>query len=341
MCIRDRDSTTAPINSTLTGRFDTSDISPIVSQLQGRFESSDTAPVLSTLTGRFESSDTAPAISVLTGRFESSDTAPITSTLTGRFESSDTAPLTSVLTGRHETSGIDDAITQLTGRFDSSDIAPVISTLTGRFTDSSIDDSFSTTPILDSQIGAGIDDQIVEGVNFTDIPNINTSGFTTKNSVLESQFKGISGQNYTYPNAQGLGYGSVDSSQGVNFIDIPNLDAQGFTTFFDTGTPTQFKGATAGDYTYPDNHGLGFGLIGHSLFTNRSPRTYKTPLFPDGFVQNQPIEESQFSIESFAGGGKIGLGTEGFKHSTFGGVQGQVPITVSYTHLTLPTNREV
>ena len=99
-----------------------------------------------------------------------------------------------------------------------------------------------------------------------------------------------------------------------------------FTTFFDTGTPTQFKGATAGDYTYPDNHGLGFGLIGNSLFTNPYPTPYTTPLFPDGFVQNQPIEESQFSIESFAGGGKIGLGTEGFKHSTFGGVQGQVPI---------------
>ena len=300
------DSTTAPINSTLTGRFDTSDISPIVSQLQGRFESSDTTPVISTLTGRFESSDTAPVISVLTGRFESSDTAPITSTLTGRFESSDTAPLTSVLTGRHETSGIDDAITQLTGRFESSDTAPIISTLTGRHEVSSID---TTT-----------------GVNFTDIPNVNTSGFTIKNSVLESQFKGIAGQTYTYPDSMQLGYGSVDSSQGVNFLDIENLDAQGFTTFFDTGTPTQFKGATAGDYTYPDNHGLGFGLIGNSLFTNTYPTPYTTPLFPNGFVQNQPIEDSQFSLESFAGGGKIGLQTEGFTHSTFGGVQGQVPV---------------
>jgi hypothetical protein len=110
------------------------------------------------------------------------------------------------------------------------------------------------------------------------------------------------------------------------FVDIPNLDAQGFTTFFDTGTPTQFKGVTAGDYTYPDNHGLGFGLISNSLFTNTYPTPYTTPIFPDGFVQNQPIEESQFSLESFAGGGKIGLGTEGFEHATFGGVQGQVPV---------------
>ena len=163
------------------------------------------------------------------------------------------------------------------------------------------------------------------GVNFVDIPNTNASGFTVQNSLLDSQFKGISGQNYTYPDAQGLGFGSVDSSQGVNFVDIPNLDSQGFTTFFDTGTPTQFKGATASDYTYPDSHGLGFGLIGNSLFTNTYPTPYTTPLFPDGFVQNQPIEESQFSKDSFAGGGKIGLETE-FTHATFGGVQGQVPI---------------
>ena len=85
------------------------------------------------------------------------------------------------------------------------------------------------------------------------------------NPLFKSQFVGIAGapgaMTYAYPDTSGQGYGSVDSSQGVNFVDIPNLDAQGFTTFFDTGTPTQFKGVTAGDYTYPDNHGLGFGLI--------------------------------------------------------------------------------
>ena len=153
------------------------------------------------------------------------------------------------------------------------------------------------------------------------------TGFILNNSVLASQYQGISGQNYTYPNSQGVNLGSVDTSQGVNFLDIPNADAEGFTTFFDTGIGTQFKGATdAGDYTYPDSHGLGLGLIGNSLFTNMYPTPYTTPIFPDGFTENQAIEDSQFSLESFAGGGPIGLQTEDFKHSTFGGVQAQVPI---------------
>ena len=317
-------STTAPINSTLTGRFDTSDIAPLVSQLTGRFDTSDTTPVISTLTGRFDTSVTAPTISTLTGRhessgiddaitqlagrFDTSDTAPIISTLTGRFDSSDTAPIISTLTGRHESSGVDDGITTLSGRHESS----------------AVNDSWNQDIIFPIQQVDLSPYAQLGTANW--LGDLDTAGFTIQNSVLDTQFKGIAGQSYNYPNSKGLGFGLVDSSQGVNFLDIPNQDAQGFTTFFDTGTPTQFKGATAGDYTYPDNHGLGYGLIGNSLFSNIYPTPYTTPLFPDGFVQNQPIEESQFSLESFAGGGKIGLETEGFKHSTFGGVQGQVPI---------------
>jgi hypothetical protein len=384
----------------------------LISQLQGRFDSSNTAPVISTLTGRFDSSNTAPVISTLSGRHETSGINDAATQLSGRHETSGINDAATQLSGRHETSGINDAATQLSGRHETSGINDAATQLSGRHETSGINTTtgvnFLNIPDSDSKgftiqnsllasnfagisgqsyiypnsngLGLGLVDSS-QGVNFIDIPNANAVGFTTFNPLLESKFVGISGQTYTYPDTQGLGfglvdssqgvnfidipnanavgfttfnplfksqfvgiagapgamtyaypdtsgqgYGSVDSSQGVNFVDIPNLDAQGFTTFFDTGTPTQFKGVTAGDYTYPDNHGLGFGLISNSLFTNTYPTPYTTPIFPDGFVQNQPIEESQFSLESFAGGGKIGLGTEGFEHATFGGVQGQVPV---------------
>ena len=204
------------------------------------------------------------------------------------------APGPSLFDGRHQSSLIDSALTTNDGRHYPGPPPP--------------------QPTID----------ITSGVDFFGF-NTDAIGFTINNSVLASQYQGITGQNYTYPDSQGLGFGSVDTSQGVNFLDIPNLDAVGFTTFFDTGTPTQFKGTTASDYTYPDSHGLGYGLIGNSLFTNMYPTPYTTPLFPDGFTQNQSVEDSQFSKDSFAGGGKIGLDTE-FTHATFGGVQAQVPI---------------
>ena len=195
------------------------------------------------------------------------------------------------------------------------------------------------TPIaLDGRHGSsGIDTST--GVDFFGF-NTDASGFTIQNSLLDSQYQGISGQSYTYPDSQGLGFGilgtpialagrnessNFSKEPGVNFLDIPNQDSQGFTVNFDTGDASQFKGITGQTYTHPDNHGLGLGTIGNSLFTNMYPTPYTTPLFPAGFVENQAIEDSQFSKDSFAGGGKIGLDTE-FTHATFGGVQAQVPI---------------
>ena len=299
-------SDTSPINSTLTGRFDTSDIAPIVSQLTGRFDSSDTAPVISTLTGRFESSDTAPAISVLTGRHESSDTAPLTSVLSGRFESSDTAPIISTLTGRFESSDTAPIISTLTGRHDSSDTAPITSTLTGRH------DSSNTAPIISTLTGRHDSSDTAPIIStLTGRHESSDISTTFETSRLADTFVAITNDQI---------------NEGVNFIDIPNLAAEGFTPKFDTGDASKFQGISGQEYNYPDPFGLGQGLIGNSLFTNPNPTPYTTPLFPDGFVQNQSIEESQFSLESFAGGEKIGLGTEGFKHATFGGVQGQVPV---------------
>jgi len=168
-----------------------------------------------------------------------------------------------------------------------------------------------------------IDD--TSGVDF--FSNSDATGFTIQAQKYNTQFVGAVDDVYTYPDSQGVGAGLIDTSQGVNFLDIDNLDAQGFTTFFDSGIGTQFKGAAedAGEYTYPDSHGLGLGLIGSNLFTNPYPTPYTSLLSPDGFLENHPVEESQFSIDSFAGGGPLGLGTE-FTHATFGGVQGQVPI---------------
>ena len=348
-------SATAPVISTLTGRFDSSATAPVISTLTGRHDLSGVDDGATTLSGRHESSGVDDGITTQTGRHESSGVDDAITSLGGRHDSSGIDDGVTTLSGRHESSGIDDAITQLAGRFDTSDTAPIISTLTGRF------DSSDTAPILSTLTGrhesSGVDDGIttlngrhesstvndswnqdiifpIQQVDLSPyaqlgtanwLGDLDTAGFTTQNSVLDTQFKGIAGQSYNYPNSKGLDYGSVDSSQGVNFLDISNQDSQGFTTFFDTGTPTQFKGTTAGDYTYPDSHGLGYGLISNSLFTNMYPTPYTTPLFPDGFVQNQAIEDSQFSKDSFAGGGKIGLETE-FTHATFGGVQAQVPV---------------
>ena len=286
-------SDTAPVNSVLGANNQSSDTAPINSVLTGRHDSSDTAPVISTLSGRFETSDTAPQISVLTGRHDSSDTAPLTSVLTGRHDSSDTAPIISILSGRHDSSDTAPIISTLTGRHDSSDTAPIISTLTGRH------DSSNIAPIISTLTGRH------------ETSDIDTS-FTTDR--IAAAF-GAGGQDL-----------NDQIAEGINFVDIPNAAAVGFTPGFDVGDSSKFIGVTPQTYDYPDPFGLGQGSIGNSLFTNPYPTPYSTPLFPDGFVENQPIEESQFSLESFAGGGKIGLQTEGFKHATFGGVQGQVPV---------------
>ena len=290
------DSSTAPLNSTLGANNVNSSTAPLNSQLGANNIDSSTAPLISILGANNTDSSTAPVNSTLTGRFDTSDISPIVSQLQGRFESSDTAPVISTLTGRFESSGIDDAATQLSGRFDSSDIAPVISTLTGRFTDSSINDSFSTPLILDTQVEANLDDQIDGGVNFVDIPNINTSGFTTKNPVLESQFAGISGQSYTYPNAQGLGFGLVDSSQGVNFIDIPNANAVGFTTF-NPLLESKFVGIGgapgAMTYGYPDSAGVGQGAVDNQI-VNGVNFVDIDNLDATGFTPSQPYLHSQF-----------------------------------------------
>ena len=351
-------SDTAPIISSLSGRHETSGIDDAATTLGGRHETSGVDDGATTLSGRHESSAIDDAATTLGGRHESSGIDDSLTTPDGRFTNSSIDDALTTPDGRHESSAIDDALTTQDGRhfpgppppqptiditsgvdfFGFNSDAPGF-TIQNSLLDSQYQgisganytypDSqglgfgiLGTPPAIgDNNLSSLIDTTI--GVDF--LNNQDATGFTIQNSLLTSQYQGITGQTYTYPDSQGLGFGSVDTSQGVNFVDIPNLDAQGFTTFFDTGTPTQFKGATASDYTYPDSHGLGFGLIGNSLFTNTYPTPYTTPLFPDGFVQNQPIEESQFSKDSFAGGGKIGLETE-FTHATFGGVQGQVPI---------------
>jgi hypothetical protein len=353
-------SSIVPFISQISGRHESSAIDSSVTTQTGRHDSSGVDDGITTLGGRHESSGVDDGITTQTGRHESSGIDDGVTTQTGRHESSGIDDAITSLDGRHESSGIDDGLTIPDGRFtDSSiddfwnqdiilpiqqlDLSPYAQIGATNFSDiPNVNTSGFTikNSVLDSQFkgisGAsytypnsqGVDFGSVDttqGVNFLDIPNVDAKGFTTKNSLLDSQYQGISGQNYTYPDSHGLGFGLVDSTQGVNFVDISNLDATGFTTFFDTGTPTQFKGATAGEYTYPDNHGLGYGLISNSLFTNMYPTPYTTPLLPDGFTQNQSIEDSQFSKDSFAGGGKIGLDTE-FTHATFGGVQAQVPI---------------
>ena len=389
---RHESSNVAPINSILGANNTSSAVAPINSTLGANNESSNIAPITSTLTGRFESSDIAPIISQIQGRHESSAIDSSPTTPTGRHESSaiDSSPTTP--TGRHESSAIDDSPTTPDGRFTSSDIDDSPTTPDGRFTSSDIDDT-PTTP--DGRHESSTIDTTA-GVNFVNIPDTDSIGFTVNNSLLTSQFQGISGADYTYPDSLGAGFGILgtppaldgrhesstidttagvdflanlyatgftvnqpfpagdftsagkqyspypgspapialsgrndgsdfDPEPGVNFVDIPNKDAQGFTIGFDTGIPSQFQGVSAGTYTYPDSHGLGLGLISNSLFTNTYPTPYTTLIFPDGFVENQPIEESQYSKDSFAEGGPLGLGTE-FTHATFGGVQGQVPV---------------
>tara|TARA_R110002074_G_scaffold20654_2_gene65084 strand:- start:3622 stop:7416 length:3795 start_codon:yes stop_codon:yes gene_type:complete len=347
--VNNESSTTSPITSTLTGRFDSSAITPLISKLSGRFESSGIDSSVTTLGGRHESSGIDSSATTLGGRHEASGIDSSATTLGGRHESSGIDDGATTLDGRHESSAVNDSWNQdIIFPIQQADLSPYAQPGTANWMDDTFASGFTLNkePQQTDYTPAGLEYSPYPGapgpialagrnessnfskepgVNFVDIPNGNATGFTVQNSILDSQFKGIAGQNYTYPNAQGLGFGSVDSSQGVNFLDIPNQDSQGFTTFFDTGTPTQFKGATAGEYTYPDSHGLGYGLIGNSLFTNMYPTPYTTPLFPDGFTQNQSVEDSQFSKDSFSGGGKIGLETE-FTHATFGGVQAQVPI---------------
>ena len=355
--------------TTPDGRFESSDIDSSATTLDGRHESSDIDSSLTTPDGRFESSDIDSSPTTPDGRFESSDIDSSLTTPDGRHETSAVSdswdqdiifPLQQADLSPYAQPGtanwMDDTFASgfiLNKEPQQTDYtpagleyspypgAPAPSLFDGRHGSSIIDDALTTQdgrhypgppppqPTID----------ITTGVDFFGF-NTDASGFTIQNSLLDSQYQGISGPSYTYPDSQGLGFGTLgtpialagrnESSNfskepGVNFLDIPNLDAQGFTVNFDTGDASQFKGITGQTYTHPDNHGLGIGTIGNSLFTNIYPTPYTTPLFPDGFTENQAIEDSQFSKDSFAGGGKIGLDTE-FTHATFGGVQAQVPI---------------
>ena len=362
------------------GRFESSDIDSSPTSPGGRHESSDIDSSLTSPGGRFESSDidTTAGVNFLDDSFATGFTT--TQTPNGDFTPAGLeyspypgVPAPGLSDGRHLSSGVDDAPTTQDGRhfpgppppqptiditsgvdfFGFNTDAPGFtiqnSLLDSQYqgisgADYTYPDSqglgfgiLGTPPVLDGRHeSSGID--TTAGVDF--LNNLDATGFTTQNSLLTSQYQGISGPSYTYPDSQGFGFGilgtpsaldgrnessNFSKEPGVNFLDIPNLDSQGFTINFGTGDASQFKGIAGQTYTHPDNYGLGIGTIGNNLFTNIYPTPYTTPIFPDGFTQNQPIEDSQFSIDSFAGGGKIGLTTE-FTHATFGGVQGQVPI---------------
>ena len=325
-------SDTAPINSTLGANNQSSDTAPINSTLTGRHESSTTAPINSTLTGRHESSDTAPINSTLTGRHESSGIDSSPTTPDGRHESSDTAPINSTLTGRHESSGIDDALTTPDGRHESSAIDDALTTPDGRHESSGIDDA--VTQLSGRHESSGIDDTLTspdgrhDSSNIAPIISILTGRHESSDSpdtlsitsgIIEDLWKGSPAK------------GASDSQlvDGVNFVDIPNIDATGFTV----NQPylhSQFKGISGQGpkptYDYPDNHGFGFGILNNALFSSENT-PYSTPLRPDGFQidRGDEIETSLFSRESFNGGGILG-GTTKFSHKAFGGVQGQVPV---------------
>jgi len=359
----------------LSGRHESSGIDSSVTQLSGRHESSGIDSSVTQLSGRFESSGIDSSPTTPDGRHESSDidtTAGVnflddsfatgfttTQTPDGDFTPAGLeyspypgSPAPGLSDGRHGSSGIDTStgVDFFAFNTDASGFTIQNSLLDSQYqrisgAEYTYPDSQGLgfgilgTPIaLDGRHGSsGIDTST--GVDFLGF-NTDAPGFTIQNSLLDSQYQGISGQSYTYPDSQGLGFGilgtpialagrnessNFSKEPGVNFLDIPNQDSQGFTVNFDTGDASQFKGITGQTYTHPDNHGLGLGTIGNSLFTNMYPTPYTTPLFPAGFVENQAIEDSQFSKDSFAGGGKIGLDTE-FTHATFGGVQSQVPI---------------
>ena len=366
-------SSIVPFISQLSGRHESSGVDSSVTQLSGRFESSGIDSSPTTPGGRHESSDidTTAGVNFLDDSFAAGFTT--TQTPDGDFTPAGLeyspypgAPVPSLPDGRHEGSDID--TTAGVNFLDDSFATGFTTTQTpdGDFTPTGLEYSpYPGSPapgLSDGRHGSsGIDDalttqdgrhypgppppqptiDITTGVDFFGF-NTDASGFTIQNSLLASQYQGISADNqtYTYPDSQGLGFGilgtpialdgrnessNFSKEPGVNFVDMPNLDSQGFTVNFDTGDASQFKGITGQTYTHPDNHGLGIGTIGNSLFTNIYPTPYTTPIFPAGFVENQAIEDSQFSKDSFAGGGKIGLDTE-FTHATFGGVQAQVPI---------------
>ena len=407
-------SSTAPQTSTLTGRFDASSIAPFISQLSGRFESSNIDSSLTSPGGRHESSDIGDSITAQTGRHESSDVSDSATTQTGRHESSDVGDSITTQTGRHETSTIDDSLTSADGRFTDSSVDDTPTSADGRFTDSSVDDtptspdgrftdsSVDDTPtspdgrftdsaiddtptspdgrFTDSSIdttsgvnfladkyatgftvnqvpdgdftsaaigfstypGAptpGIPDgrhlsSIIDdttGVNFLDIPNAAATGFTIQAQKYNTQFIGAVDDIYNYPDPNGIGAGLVDTqiTNGVNFLDLENLDATGFTPS-QPYMHSQFKGVSGQGpkptYDYPDTHGLGFGILSNALFSAENT-PYTTVLKPDGFSKDRgdELEVSLFSKNSFDGGGILGASTE-FKHEVFGGVQGQVPI---------------
>ena len=363
-------STTAPITSTLTGRFDASSVAPFISVLSGRHESSAIDSSLTTPDGRHESSAIDSSLTTPDGRHESSGIDDSTTTQTGRHESSaiDSSPTTP--DGRHESSDIDDALTTPDGRFTSSDIDDTPTIADGRHESSAIDTTiginflddtyatgftvnqvpdgdftaaatgFSPYPgppgfppgpsLLDGRhLSSLIDD--TTGVNFVDIPNAAATGFTIQAQKYDTQFIGAVDDIYTYPDPFGLGQGSVDGqiTNGVNFLDIDNLDATGFTPS-QPYLHSQFQGISGQGpkptYDYPDTHGLGFGILSNALFSAENT-PYTTPIKPDGFSTDRgdELEVSLFSKNSFDGGGILGQSTE-FTHPTFGGVQGQVPV---------------
>ena len=239
-------SNTAPLNSTSTGRHESSDTAPINSALSGRHESSDIDSSLTTPDGRHESSDTIPGDFANGVNNESSDIAPVNSTLTGRHESSDIDSSLTTPDGRHESSGIDDGPTTPTGRHESSGIDDSPTTPTGRHESSTIDDSL-TTP--DGRHESSVIDT---ATGIQTITNARIGQFDTAFEVGEpSKYEGISGQEFSYPDTNGLGLGTIGTP--VNYFDDNAYGSTGFTL---NQTDTQYLGidGTPGSmtYTYPD-----------------------------------------------------------------------------------------
>jgi len=240
-------SNTAPLDSKLGTNNEASNTAPLDSKLGTNNEASTTAPLDSALTGRHESSDTAPVNSILGANNESSDTAPVNSILGANNESSDTAPVNSILGANNESSTIDDSTTIPDGRHESSTIDDGPTTPTGRHESSTIDDS---TTIPDGRHESSIIDT-VSGLQ-TIPSNARVGQFDTSFETGQpSQYGGINGQEYTYPDSNGLGFGTIGTP--VNYLDDITHGSTGFTL---NQTDTQYLGVdgTPGSmtYTYPD-----------------------------------------------------------------------------------------
>ncbi len=271
-------SNTAPINSTLIGRHESSNTAPINSTLGANNESSNTAPLDSKLGTNNESSVTAPINSELSGRHESSDINTSPTTADGRHETSPidqtsgpeflehalgkgpgipTSP-----TGRHETSPIEQTAgpeflehalgkgpntpTAPDGRHESSTIDDSPTTPTGRHESSTIDDG----PTIPDGRHESSDIDTDSGLQT--ISNARIGQFDTKFEPGQlSKFGGVDGQEFAYPDAAGLGLGTIGTP--VNYFDDNTYGSTGFTL---NQTDSQFLGIDGSPgsmtYTYPD-----------------------------------------------------------------------------------------